>query len=588
MEEKITSEKIRQEFLDFFLEKGHQLVVSHSLVSPDRSVLLTTAGMQPFKSCFLGENCPYASRVVSCQKCFRTSDVEEVGDNYHLTFFEMLGNFSFGDYSRQEAVHWALELLITVYHLDKGKLALTFFRGDKDVPVDQEIKEIILKEGISPKNLMALGREDNFWGPVGKSGPCGPTIEIYYEMSEEHHAPRSEKDLNQRFVEIWNIVFNQYVQNEQGQLSSLPKLGIDTGVGLERLTMVLEKKNSVFGTDLLSGLLKLIQKKAHVNLKDNSHAYRIVADHLRGVVFLVVDGIRPSNLDRGYVLRNIIRRLIENGEKIGLSQEDWPELIQWLIKKYSPLYPLLKNQGKLVEAFISQEGERLEKAFQKGWKELEKLKKKKLSGEDVFRLYATYGLSPAEIKKRGYCFQLGDFQKAIKQHQEVSRQGRAKKFGGHGIVNAKQEKEKVKLHTATHLLQAALRNILGTDIKQKGSDINQERLRFDFSFSRALTKEEIKKIEEWVNQRIKDGLKVRKETLSLEKAKQSALFLEKAQYPDMVSVYILFDPVSQKVFSKEICAGPHIACLSGLGSFHIIQENSCAAGIRRIKAILSF
>ena len=240
MEGKINSEKIRQEFLNFFLQRGHQLVASHPLVSPDRSVLLTTAGMQPFKPCFLGEGCPYSPRVVSCQKCFRTSDIKEVGDDYHLTFFEMLGNFSFGDYSRQEAVHWALELLVNGYHLDKEKLAFTFFEGDEEVPTDQETKKIILEEGIPQKSIIALGREDNFWGPVGKSGPCGPTMEIYYEMSAEHHSPRSENDLNQRFVEIWNLVFDQYFQNEQGQLSALPKLGIDTGLGLERLTMILE------------------------------------------------------------------------------------------------------------------------------------------------------------------------------------------------------------------------------------------------------------------------------------------------------------------------------------------------------------
>ena len=586
MEEKINSEKIRQEFLNFFLQRGHQLVASHPLVSPDRSVLLTTAGMQPFKPCFLGEGCPYSPRVVSCQKCFRTSDIKEVGDDYHLTFFEMLGNFSFGDYSRQEAVHWALELLVNGYHLDKEKLAFTFFEGDEEVPTDQETKKIILEEGILQKSIIALGREDNFWGPVGKSGPCGPTMEIYYEMSAEHHSPRSENDLNQRFVEIWNLVFDQYFQNEQGQLSALPKLGIDTGLGLERLTMILEKKSSVFETDLLAGLLKLVHEKGKTNFPNYSCSSRIVVDHLRGLVFLAADGIRPSNLGRGYVLRSIIRRLIENGAKLGLGPEDWPGLIQWLLEKYSPIYPLLKGQEKLIATLINQEEGRLKKAFQKGWKELEKLGKKSLSGEDVFRLYTTYGLSSEEIKKAGYQFQSTEFQQAVKKHQKVSRQGQAKKFGGHGIVDAEQEKNKVRLHTATHLLQAALRDILGSDIRQQGSDINNERLRFDFSFVRALTPGEIKSVEKWVNQRIKNNLKIRKEILNLEQAKRSSLFLEKAKYPNTVSVYTIFNPASKKIFSKEICAGPHVSHLSELGSFRIIQESSCAAGIRRIKAIL--
>ena len=583
MEKKITSNIIRQQFLDFFVARGHQLVPSHSLISPDPSVLFTTAGMQPFKPCFLGENCPYASRVVSCQRCFRTSDIEEVGDISHLTFFEMLGNFSFGDYGRREAIHWALELLTKQYHLPKEKLAFTFFQGDKRSPTDEETKSVLLEEGIPAGQMIALGREDNFWGPVGSSGPCGPTMEIHYEVSQEHHFPRSPQDLEERFVEVWNLVFNQYFQDEKGQLSDLPRLGIDTGMGLERLTMVLEEKASVFETDLFADFLEMVKKKSGSRF---CSSYRIVADHLRGIIFLVADGVQPSNLGRGYILRRIIRRFLENIEKLGLSQNDWPSLIKWMVKKYQPLYPSLEKKGILAAEILSQEKSRLAKASQRGWKALKNLGKKKLSGEEVFSIYATYGLSPEEIKKAGYSFEEKAFREAFLEHQKASQKGKEKKFGGHGIQDAQKEPEKVKLHTATHLLQAALRKVLGPEVRQAGSDINAERLRFDFTFPRALTSREIKAVEDWVNKRIEEDLMVKKENLPLEKAKKTALFLEKAHYPEVVSVYTIMNPKTGEVASREICAGPHVEHLSVLGHFQIIQEKSSSAGVRRIKAVL--
>ena len=586
MKKEITSDIIRQQFLNFFVARGHQLVPSHSLISPDPSVLFTTAGMQPFKPCFLGENCPYSSRVVSCQRCFRTSDIEEVGDISHLTFFEMLGNFSFGDYSRREAIHWALELLTKQYQLRKEKLAFTFFRGDKRSPADKETKSVLLEEGIPAEQIIALGREDNFWGPVGSSGPCGPTMEIHYEVSSEHHFPRSPRDLENRFVEVWNLVFNQYFQDEKGQLTDLPRLGIDTGMGLERLTMILEGKASVFETDLFADFLEMLKKKSGQNFRHFSSSSRIVADHLRGIIFLVADGVRPSNLGRGYILRRIIRRFIEHSENLGLGQNDWASLINWIVKKYQPLYPGLEQKGILVEDILRQEKSRLEKASQRGWKALKKLGKRKLSGEEVFSVYATYGLSPEEVKKAGYTFEEKAFQKALLEHQKASQKGKEKKFGGHGIQDAQKEPEKVKLHTATHLLQAALRKVLGTEVKQAGSDINTERLRFDFTFPRALTAQEIKAVEDWVNKRIQEDLIVQKEDLPLAEAKKDALFLEEAHYPDRVSVYTILDPKTGEIASREICAGPHVKTLSTLGHFQIIQEKSSSAGVRRIKAIL--
>ncbi len=588
MKKEISAKIIRQEFLRFFTQRGHELVPSHSLISPDPSVLFTTAGMQPFKPCFLGEDCPYNSRVVSCQKCFRTSDIEEVGDRSHLTFFEMLGNFSFGDYSRKEAIHWALELLTQQYQLEEEKLAFTFFKGDKRSPADEETKSFLLKEGVPENRIVALEREDNFWGPVGESGPCGPTMEIHYEVSKTHHFPRSAQDLEERFVEIWNLVFNQYFQDKNGRLSDLPQFGIDTGMGLERLTMVLERKASVFETDLFADFLKILREKTEKDSSSFLLSYRIVADHLRGAIFLIADGIRPSNVGRGYILRRIVRRFLEHGEKLGLEPKEWKDLIDWVINKYQKIYVNLEKEGTLVEEILHQEKSRLEKASQRGWKALKKLKKKDLSGEEVLFVYATYGLSPEEIRKAGYLFQEKSFQEAVKKHQAASRQGKEKKFGGHGILDAQKEPEKVRLHTATHLLQAALRAILGAEVKQSGSDINSERLRFDFSFPRALTPREIKAVEDWVNQKIKEDLLVQKEDLPLEQAKKTALFLKAASYPEMVSVYTILHPKTKKVVSREICAGPHVSHLSELGHFRIIQEKSSSAGVRRIKAVLEF
>jgi len=583
---KLTSEKIRQQFLDFFQERGHQLVASHSLISPDPTVLLTTAGMQPFKPCFLGEECPYSSRVASCQRCFRTSDLDQVGDISHLTFFEMLGNFSFGDYSSREAIHWALELLIDGYHLDKKKMAFTFFGGSESLPADEETKEILLGEGIPEEKILASGREDNFWGPVGKSGPCGPTAEIHYQVKAGFPFPQSAEDLNCRFVEVWNLVFNRYFQNEEEKLAALPKSGIDTGLGLERLVMILEEKESVFETDLLVDLLKILEEKGKMSFSQAPGPYRILADHFRGVVFLVADGVRPSNLGRGYVLRRVIRRLVENGEKIGFPEKDWPQAIQWVIEKYSPIYPHLQGQGEIVPAVVSQEGKRLAKASQRGWKELEKLDQEELSGKEVFRLYTTYGLSPEEITRAGYQFSSKEFQQALEKHQQISRRGGEKKFGGHGITDTQKEKAKVRLHTATHLLQAALRAVLGPEVKQKGSDIQEGRLRFDFSFPRALTKEEKEEVERWINQRIQEDLKVEQEEMDLQEAKKEGLFIEEVSYPARVSVYTILDRSSGESFSKEICGGPHVDSLAELGQFRIVKERSSGAGLRRIKAIL--
>jgi len=581
---------IRQNFLRFFEKKGHKIVSSSSLVSSDSSVLFTSAGMQQFKACFLGENCSFPSRVTSCQKCFRTSDIKEVGDEQHLTFLEMLGNFSFGDYFKKEAMEWALEFFIEECGLDFERLWVTYFKSEEGFSSDEESKEQWMRLGFPEKRIRGLGKADNFWGPTGKSGPCGPTAEIYYDLKPEYNHKNQGDEFNDfpdRFVEVGNLVFNQYYQNEEGRISKLEQEGIDTGIGLERLAMVVQKKESIFQTDLFSPLLREIKKES----KDsNLISERIIADHIRAIVFLIAAGVSPNNIGRGYVLRRIIRRMIEAAQKISLSGVTYKKLIDLIIRQYRTIYPNLETVGNYVLEIVQAEGKRIEKISRKGLSEFSKLKTKNISGEKVFYLYATHGLSLSQIREKGYSFSEDDFVKAKEEHQKISRQGAEKKFGGHGITENKifseEDKEKIRLHTATHLLQAALRKILGSSIEQKGSNINEKRLRFDFSFNRKLTTQELAEIEKEVNQNIKNDLLVKHRELPLSKAVEDGfLIIKEANYPKQVKVYVI-QGKDQEITSKEVCAGPHVDSTLELNHFSIQKEESVGAGIRRIKAVL--
>jgi alanyl-tRNA synthetase len=560
----MNSGKIRQTFLDFFKKRRHLIIPSSSLIPTDPSVLFTTAGMQQFKPYYLGEKSPYGQNVASCQKCFRTSDIEVVGDESHLTFLEMLGNFSFGDYFKEEAIKLAYDFLFKELKLPLKDFSFTIFRGDNEVPKDEESAEIWQKLGISKEKIKECEREDNFWGPTGNEGPCGPTTEIHY------------KD-----VELWNLVFNEYYQDKNKKLTSLKQKGVDTGMGLERLTMIVQKKPSVFETDLFEPIIKEIFNFQFSIF--NEKAARIIADHIKGAVFLISEGILPSNVERGYVLRRILRRAIRYGKLLNLSKNFLIPLAQKVIKIYKDIYPEVKSHEADILTVIQNEEEKFEKTLNQGLKQFEKIATRgDISGIDAFHLFDTYGF-PLELteelaKEKNIKIDKSGFEEAFEKHREISRAGVEKKFGG---IGKDATHESAKLHTATHLLHAALRKVLGKHIKQMGSDITPQRLRFDFSHPRKMTEEEIKKVEDLVNQKIKEDLEVKKEEMSYDQAlKSGALAFFKEKYPEKVNVYSINN------FSKEICAGPHVEKTSELGHFQIIKEESSGAGIRRIRAIL--
>ena len=602
----MNSKELRKEFLNFFEEKGHKIVPSSSIIPTDPSVLFTTAGMQQFKPYYLGEKSPHGNKVVSCQKCFRTSDIDEVGDKDHLTFLEMLGNFSFGGYFKTEAIKSAYEFLFKELKLPLKEAVFTVFTGDKDVPEDRESAEVWKSLGIPEEKIRKGNREDNFWGPTGEEGPCGPNTEIHI------------KD-----IEVWNLVFNEYYQDKDKKLTSLEQKGVDTGMGLERLAMIIQNKPSVFETDLFEPILKLIPSS-------NIKAQRIIADHVKSSVFLISEDILPSNVERGYVLRRILRRAVRYGKLLNLSRNFLIPLTQKAIGIYQDIYPEVKSKEADILTVIQNEEEKFRKSIQDGLKKSGKIINSKksvkpeifskimglsvreredafrefyrnnninkfktifgisltsndiinatISGKESFDLYQTYGF-PIEMiiglaQEKNLFVDIENFRNEIRKHQEISRAGAEKKFGGGGEFSP-------KLHTATHLLHAALRKILGEHVKQMGSDITSERLRFDFSHPQRMTEEEIKKVEDLVNQKIKEDLEIKKEEMSYEKAIQTgALAFFKERYPEIVTVYSADD------FSKEICGGPHVERTSELGNFKIIKEESCGAGMRRIRAIL--
>jgi len=557
------SKELRDKFLKFFEERGHTFVSSSSLLPKDPSVLLTTAGMQQFKPYYLEEKSPYGNNAVSCQKCFRTSDIEEVGDERHLTFFEMLGNFSFGGYFKKEAIKSAKEFIDFLgIKIDY----VTVFEGDKDAPKDEESAKIWEKLGFSIKkgNLKFCGREENFWGPTGEKGPCGPTTEIYAGG-----------------IEIWNIVFNEYYCKKDGKLEKLEKPGIDTGMGLERLAKVIQKKETLFETDLFLPLIKKLEEISGKKYEKNKKEFRIIADHIRGACFLIADGILPGNMKQGYILRRVLRRAIRYGRILDLPNDFLRILSEKVIEEYKNVYPELKR-GNIISV-IKEEQEKFEKTLALGINSTAaEIAKGDIGGETALRLYSSYGF-PIEMikemaKEKGRKVDVEGFKKAFKKHQEISRAGAKAEFKG-GLAD--HSEQTIKYHTAAHLLLSALRKVLGPHVQQKGSNLTSERLRFDFSHPQKMTDEEIKETEDLVNQKIKEGLKVEQEEMPLEKAKkQGAMGVFGEKYGERVSVYTIGG------FSKEICGGPHVKNTSELGRFKIKKEESSSAGVRRIRAVL--
>ena len=557
--------ELRKKFLEFFKSKGHAIVPSSSLLPDDPSVLLTTAGMQQFKKYYTGEADPMrdfrSKSTASVQKCFRTSDIDEVGDERHNTFFEMLGNFSFGGYFKKEAISYGKDFFDSIgLEIEY----VTVFAGDKNVPFDEE--SFNFWENLGIRDIRKCGREDNFWGPTGAEGPCGPTTEIYING-----------------VEVWNIVFNEFYQQKDGTLEKLKTPGVDTGMGLERLAMVSQGKRNIFETDLFLPILDVLP--GTISEKQR----RIISDHLRASAFLLSDGVSPSNKEAGYILRRLLRRALVYEYINSLNPQIFESAIIEAIKIYGNFYPELKHRrDDIINAYWA-EREKFSKTLSRGIKELEK--NENITSEKAFSLYETFGL-PYEIIKefsgaKSSSLTRESFDKEFGKHQEKSRAGAAGKFGGHGLLlntgelKAKDEEELKKvtrLHTATHLLQAALRKILGENVRQMGSDITVERTRFDFSFPRKLTIDEIKKVEDLINEAISRKLKVKMEEMDIEEAKRSgALYFFKEKYPAHVKVYSAGD------FSKELCGGPHVKNTQDIGKFVIIKEEASASGVRRIR-----
>lgn len=572
----MTSKEIRQKFLDFFKSKEHKIAPSSSLIPDDPSVLLTTAGMQQFKPYYLGEKSPWGDRVATIQKCFRTSDIEEVGDESHLTFFEMFGNFSFNNnYFKKETIERAYEFLTKDMGIFKDRIYATVFAGDKDTPFDQESYDALKAIDFADDKVKKSGRKDNFWGPTGSEGPCGPTVEFYVDG-----------------LEVWNLVFNEYFCSKDGNLKPLENKGVDTGMGLERLAKVMQGVETVFETDLFFPIIRKIEELSGKLYKDNVKNFRIIADHMRGSVFLISDGVLPSNIERGYILRRLLRRAIRYAKPLGLPENWHAEIAKIIIENYKEYYRELGQKEDEIIKVIEAENEKFGRSLEKGLRELEKLDA--IDAEKAFNIFQTYGfpleIINEELIKRNLSVNEKEFQEEFRKHQEKSRAGLEKKFGGHGLImdtgelkagSEEEIKKATKFHTATHLMHQALRIVLGEKVRQMGSDINAKRLRFDFSYDRKMTPEEIKKVEDLVNEKIAENLEVKMKEMPYKKAMESgALAFFKRRYPEIVKVYSVGD------FSQEVCGGPHVNRTGELGIFKIKKEESSSAGVRRIRAVL--
>jgi alanyl-tRNA synthetase len=579
------SNQIRKKFLDFFEKRGHKVIPSSSLIPEnDPSVLFTTAGMHPLVPYLLGEPHPLGKRLVDVQKCIRTGDIDEVGDYCHHTFFEMLGNWSLGDYFKKEVIGWSYEFMTSQewLGLDKNRIAVSVFKGDENAPFDIETFEIWKSLGISENRIAKLPKKNNWWGPVGETGPCGPDTEIFYWTGDSNNIPESFNDDNPLWCEVWNDVFMQYNKNSLGKFEPLSQVNVDTGMGLERTLAVVNGFNDNYKTELFLPIIEKIENLSNKEYKEeNIKAMRIVADHIKAATFILGDnkGILPSNSGQGYVLRRLIRRAIRYGNQLGLKYFT-REVALVVLEMYKEVYPEVFINRDFVINNLEQEEIRFEKTLINGLKELEK-------GTDAFTLFASYGF-PIEMteelaKEKGQTINRLEFDKKMKAHQDLSRTSSAGMFKG-GLAN--QNAQTIKLHTTHHLLLAALQQILGKEVKQKGSNITEERLRIDFVFPRKLTDEEKEKAEDIVNNWIKgDLVVVRKEMPRIEAETLGAEMEFGAKYPDVVSIYFIEDKDGNAI-SKEFCGGPHVEHTGVLGVFKIQKEEAVSAGVRRIKATL--
>ena len=573
-------------YIDFFTEKGHKQIPSAPVVPEnDPSVLFNTAGMQPLIPYLKGQKHPYGTRLCDYQKCVRTNDLENIGDTYHHTFFEMLGNWSLGDYFKKEAITWSFEFLTKKLNIPVERLGVTIFAGNDEIPFDQEAHDIWLSLGI-PEARIARTVDDNFW-IAGETGPCGTDSEMYYFRSDDEIPEKFDPE-DERWVEIWNDVFMQFEKHADGTYTDLPSKNIDTGMGVERTTAILEGKLDNYESSIWTPIINLIEEISNLPYQGNEKAMRIIADHLRTAVFISADpaGIKPSNTDQGYILRRLIRRAIRYARKLNIDiNSNWEELIALkIIDMYSKYYVEVSQNKEVVLEVLKNEKIKFNRTLEKGLREFEKVANKtnNIDATQAFHLYDTYGfpieLTEEEAKERNMTVDVEGFKQKFKEHQELSRSASKGKFKGGLAGNSEVE---TKYHTATHLLNAALKVVVDPDTHQRGSNITEERMRFDFNCDHKLTDEEKTKIEELVNKWISEGLEVRVDSMTKQEAIDSGaecMFIEK--YPDQVTVYSIGD------VSKELCGGPHVKNTSELGHFKIKKEEASSAGVRRIKAIL--
>ena len=579
--------EIRNKYIKFFESKGHRVIPSSPVIPEnDPSVLFNTAGMQPLVPYLLGEKHPEGTRLVDYQKCIRTVDIDEVGDNRHLTYFEMLGNWSLGDYFKEEAISWSFEFLTKELGIPAEKLSVTCFAGDKDAPRDIVAENAWKKVGMPEERIYHFGKDDNWW-IAGDEGPCGPDTEMFYDTGKPKCSEHCDPSCGcGKYVEIWNNVFMEYYKGHDGKYTKLAKQNVDTGLGLERMTMLLQGKETPFETELFVPTMEILEKYAK---QDNIQSRRIVSDHIRSSMMIICDGGVPSNTDRGYILRRLIRRLTRHLNKLQIGLDIMPEIIDVTIDNLKEMYPELQENKEKIKAIIAEEQQKFSKTLEHGEREFDKAvervrqeNEKKIDAKIIFRLYDTYGFPPemtAELaKEKNVLVDMDGFDKLFKEHQEKSKIGSEQKFKG-GL--AEQNETTIAYHTATHLLHKALQIVLGEHATQKGSNITTERLRFDFAHPQKVTKEELEKVQEIVNEQIKRDLPVTCEEMTLEEAKNSgATGLFESKYGDKVKVYTIGD------FSKEICGGPHVEHTGVLGKFVIKKEEASSSGVRRIKAVL--
>ncbi|MCL1904890.1 MAG: alanine--tRNA ligase [Methanomassiliicoccaceae archaeon] len=587
----MNAEELRNAYVNFFKERGHAYIQSSSLIPEnDPTVLFTTAGMHPLVPYLLGQRHPAGKRLVNYQKCLRTGDIDEVGDASHLTFFEMLGNWSLGDYFKEGSIKMSYDLLTEVLKIDRNSLAVTAFEGNENAPRDTETYDLWKNLGFRDDQIFFYGMKDNWWGPAGQTGPCGPDTEIFFDdgrpKCSETCGPSCKCG---KYVEIWNNVFMEYNKNEDGSFTPLEQKNVDTGMGLERVVAMMNHVKSPYDTDLFSRIIGKIEELSGKKYQDNVKDFRIIADHMRASTFLMGDniGVAPSKMDQGYVLRRLIRRASRYMRKLGIEGCRMIDICKVIVDQYSPSYPELDKNKEFIYRNITAEEEKFNRTLDRGLRVADRMfeeigDSKVLDGERAFHLYDTFGF-PIELTteladERNISVDMKGYEERFREHQDKSRAGAAQKFKG-GLADSSDET--TKLHTATHLLNAALRQVLSADIMQKGSNITPERLRFDFNFDRKMTPEEIQKVSDIVNDAIGKNIDVKCEEMPYEDAKKAgAIGVFEGKYGEFVKVYTIGD------ISKELCGGPHVSNTGELEGFRIKKEESSAAGVRRIKAVV--